>query len=211
MRKAWYTAKLIVSLIWISVRPNATNAAFAIADCLLKLGLIQKEVEHLRQSSDARAAIDGRHLISELRLEELRTFPEGSLAREFAERMIRENLQPDFYDKLEIKNDETFVMMRLRQTHDLWHTLTGFGSSVADELGLQAFVMAQCQSPLSPLLIGGRLAVTALSNPTMAGEIVSKVSRGWTMGENAKPIFALDWEKYWDRPLTEVRAEYGIA
>jgi ubiquinone biosynthesis protein Coq4 len=102
-------------------------------------------------------------------------------------------------------------MMRLRQTHDLWHTLTGFGTSIADELGLQAFTLAQVHSPLAPLLIGSRLVVASLFRPLEAREIISRVCLGWQMGTNAKQIFAIDWESHWQTPLSLLRNEYKIS
>jgi ubiquinone biosynthesis protein Coq4 len=37
-------------------------------------------------------------------------------------------------------DDTSYLLLRLRQTHDLWHVVTGFSTNVPGELGLKAFV-----------------------------------------------------------------------
>ena len=210
MKRVWAYIRLFYYLTRISKNPQNTMAALKIAECMLKLGLITPEVQRIRSTPEGKDALDKRAMISSLNLDDLQKYPEGTLAKEYSDRMKAENLSPDFYNLLEIDSDETYVMMRLRQTHDLWHTITGFGTSVADELGLQAFVMAQTHSPLSPVLIGSRLVIEAIKNPGEARHIVNQVSKGWQMGVNAKPLFAFDWESNWNAPLNDVRMANGI-
>jgi ubiquinone biosynthesis protein Coq4 len=71
-------------------------------------------------------------------------------------------------------------------------------------------MMAQTSSPVSPLLIGGKLIISALKNPGETREIVDKVSQGWKMGRAAQPIFAIDWESNWETPLEKLRYEYDV-
>jgi ubiquinone biosynthesis protein Coq4 len=124
--------------------------------------------------------------------------------------MIRNHLDPNFYKTFEITNDAIMTIMRLRQTHDLWHVMTGFSTSVQDELGLQAFTYAQTASPLSPLLIGGGLLRAGFKNRQLTAPILESVAKGWAMGKKARPLFPLDWEANWKTPLTELRRDYGI-
>lgn len=194
----------------VSSRPQDTRAGLAIAECLYKLGLMRDEVKQIRLSSEGRAAIENKNLITLPTFEYLESLPTETVGHVYFEHMRRENLNPNFFKVLEIKDDETFVMMRLRQTHDLWHVLTGFGTSTADELALQAFSLAQVHSPLSPFLIAGALFATALRRPSEAASLVSSICRGWQMGIQAAPVFAIDWESSWETPLSHLRTKYRI-
>jgi len=52
--------------------------------------------------------------------------------------------------------EASYVLFRFRQTHDIWHLVTGFDTDVIGELGLKSFELAQTRRPLAfVLLIGG--------------------------------------------------------
>ena len=46
-------------------------------------------------------------------------------------------------DSEEVTNLKSFVSHRLHETHDIIHVLTGFGTDLVGEMGLQAFALAQ--------------------------------------------------------------------
>jgi len=208
--KTWYTVKLFYYLWRAARRPENTTAALAITECLYKLGLLKAETEHVKKSEDAREVINKKLPLEIKDLKVLNLLPQGTLGREYSDFMIKENLSPDYYKILNSKDDTTFIMMRLRETHDMWHTITGFGTSLPDELGLLSFMMAQVHSPFSPIVIAAALMKAALKNPPEALEIMDRVTRGWNMGVKAKPIFAVDWPMYWETPLMQIRAFYKI-
>lgn len=209
--KNWYTFKIFYYLLRIAMNPKRTNAGLAITDCLYKMGLLAEEAQFVCKDPESKDIVEKRELITIPNIEQLKTLPEGTLGREYSEHMLRENLSPEFFKNLNIKDDETFVMMRLRQSHDLWHTLTGFGTSVPDELGLLAFMMAQVRSPFSPILIAGGLFAAALKRPHETAPIMHKISEGWSLGLRAKPAFAIDWSAHWQTPLSKLRQQYGIS
>lgn len=124
--------------------------------------------------------------------------------------MLSNNLDPEFYGKFEVTNDETYVMMRLRQTHDLWHVLTGFSTEVQDELGLQAFMFAQTRAPLASILIGAAIFRAGITNHPLTATVFERVAYGWRLGSEAKSIFALDWEAHWQTPLETLRQMYDL-
>lgn len=49
-------------------------------------------------------------------------------------------------------NDVVYGELRLSQTHDLWHVITGFDTTVVGEIGLQAFHLTQFPYPLASAL-----------------------------------------------------------
>lgn len=210
VKRMWWTIQLFRNLAKIAKNENETAAALSLGEYLYKLGLLEANLKKVSSDSHDLQVIKDRRMLRTVSLQDLQKLPEQTLGRVYADHMIRLNLDPNFFKMFHINDDSIFVLMRLRQTHDLWHVMTGFDTSVSGELGLQAFMMAQVHSPMGPLLIGGRLAMSALRNPQEARSILSQVARGWTMGEKAKPLFGIDWEKNWATPLKDLRRTYSV-
>jgi ubiquinone biosynthesis protein Coq4 len=192
------------------MNPQNTKAALAVGEAMYKIGATEMAQKKLSTQPESVQVIQARKMLAPVDLKELQKFPEGTLGRVYADHMIRNHLDPNFYKTFEITNDAIMTIMRLRQTHDLWHVMTGFSTSVQDELGLQAFTYAQTASPLSPLLIGGGLLRAGFKNRQLTAPILESVAKGWAMGKKARPLFPLDWEANWKTPLTELRRDYGI-
>ena len=36
------------------------------------------------------------------------------------------------------------------------------------------------------------------------------ITRGWTLGRSAAPLFGVRWDEHWERPLAAVQAELGL-
>ena len=200
--------RMYFALLKIATNPNSTASAISMADRLRDLGLLDAEERKLMSDAASAEVIKQRKMMGRIDLLKLNTLPEASLGRIYSSHMLSLGLDPEFYKNIPIVDNVTLGMMRLRQTHDLWHVMTGFDTSVPGELGLQAFMMAQTASPLAPLLIGGRLLTTVIKDPKEVPLILDSVARGWLLGKNSKPIFAIDWEKHWETPLLDLQIEY---
>ncbi len=59
---------------------------------------------------------------------------------------------PSYALAAEHLNDAVYGELRLSQTHDLWHVVTGFDTTVVGEIGLQAFHLTQFPYPLASAL-----------------------------------------------------------
>jgi ubiquinone biosynthesis protein COQ4 len=210
MKKAYNFVKLFWNLFRVSRNPQNTKAAINVADCLYCMGLLQIELDTIKMNNEGAQYIQSRTRLERYNLANLDQKLESTLGNIYARHMISQKLQPDFYDPVPIVDDMSYVMMRMRETHDLWHVITGFDTSVPGELGLQAFMFAQLNTPLAPILICGRSLIATFKNPKEVPEIFDKVAKGWQMGKNALPIFALDWGKNWDKALLTLRQEYRI-
>jgi ubiquinone biosynthesis protein COQ4 len=110
-------------------------------------------------------------------------------------------------------SDATYVRNHLRETHDIWHAVLGFDTSIAGELGVQAFYLAQIPTHFSvAILTGGLLNLVASENGLAAVDArMSAVAHGFQMGKRAKPLFGLDWPSLFSRDLTELRTDLHIA
>lgn len=210
MKKKFAYLKLIWSLLKISRNPENTNAVFDIGESLYALGATEKAREKFEKDPDSKAIIQSRKLLAPYDLHQLQRLPEGTLGRAYADHMLSLKLDPNFYRSLEIKNDVIYLMMRMRQTHDLWHVVTGFDTSVPGEIGLQAFMAAQTRLPLAPVLIGGSLFQVATKKNELLEPLMEKLIAGWKMGHDSRSIFGFDWESNWETSLKDIRQYYGI-
>jgi ubiquinone biosynthesis protein Coq4 len=211
MKKKIAYIKLILALFRISRNPEHTDSVFVIGESLYKMGASEIALRRFSDAPDIQEVIQKRKLLVDYHLDKLQLLEPGSLGRAYADHMLSLQLNPDFYRHLEIKNDTAFVIMRLRQTHDLWHVITGFDTSVAGEIGLQAFMAAQTFLPTSFILLAGGMFQSAVKHPELADVLMENIITGWKLGKKAKLIFGLDWEANWHTPLEDLRRQYHIA
>lgn len=142
-------------------------------------------------------------------LEALLQYSPDSLGYTYASHMKQlgfKTLQPE----IKIDSDSSYVENRWRQTHDIWHIITGFDTSEIGEIGLQAFYLAQLQLPLASLLIANALIAVTLWQPQSLCPLLMAISQGWEMGNNAKPLIAQRWEQFWEKPVALLRAELNV-
>lgn len=190
--------------------PNQTDAIFEIGQGIKRTGLLSRVAKKQRaQSPEVDRLIAERYSPPLARLDELARLPENTLGRVFADSMIRAGFQVDFFPVEQVSDDGLYLLMRLRCTHDIWHTVTGLGTDAPGELGLQGFTLAQLGSPLSVVLIVGGL-LRSLLRPSEARRMLAEVRRGYRMGKAARPFLPVRFEDGWDRPLREWRQALGI-
>ena len=142
----------------------------------------------------------------------LRSLPDGSVGRAYLAFIESENISPEgirdasdagIAEKHD-KGDMLYMKERMRDTHDLWHTVTGYKGDVAGEIGLLAFILAQ-NFHLGIAFIVGAAAVRGFSFDS-TGMIVE----GYRRGRASKWLPAQDWESLLPRPLEEVRKELNL-
>jgi ubiquinone biosynthesis protein COQ4 len=101
-------------------------------------------------------------------------------------------------------DDVRYVRIRMRDTHDLWHTVTGYKGDLLGEAALLAFTFAQT----------GNLGVGFLAGiGVVLGGVPGArtfIARGFARGLRAAWMPPTDWAKLLPRPLDEVRRELGI-
>lgn len=185
---------------------------FMLADTLREPALLREALEFHARTDDGRRALAARHMIGRVELAALRTLPDGTLGREFAEHMIRNQLDPAAIPTLPAATPEEYVLAHFYETHDIWHVVTGFATDQAGELGLQAFYLAQGPSRLSAMILGAGLLNLTLRQASFddRDRRMDAIVRGWRMGRAARTLFGVRWDELWRVPLSEVRASLGI-
>jgi ubiquinone biosynthesis protein COQ4 len=157
-----------------------------------------------RELMRERAAIDTKHVD----FAALRALPADTLGGAYARALDAQGLSPDIFQRPPgLPDDLAYTAQRARQTHDLWHVLTGLETDIPGEVALQAFTHAQLGQNFSKLIVGFGLAFFGLRYPRM-WKMVREARKA---GAQAKFLLAVRWEDWWSVPLSEVRARVGIA
>lgn len=209
--KAWMVTQAVYGFLRLVKDPTQLDAVFRILD---SLDQTEGGAEIVREFADNPRFNDvfvRRPRLGEINLAFLRTLPPGTLGRTYADEMTSRGLDPNAIEKkLDDGTPTGYVFAHLRETHDLWHTATGFDVDVAGELGLQVFYLTQFRARL-PLVV---LAMAFLNTLFFAFEDrnrrMDEVTRGWLLGRHANPFFGFDWAAHWNTPLHEVREMLGL-
>ncbi len=139
----------------------------------------------------------------------LAALPVGTLGRAYADFLNSRGLTPDIFENPpdNISSPEmAYVIQRLRQTHDLWHVVTGYDTDPASEVALQAFTFGQLRAPSSGILA----LLGTLRGSQLKRDLVVNVLRALRLGARAEKLAAFPWEDHWDKPLSEVRTMLGL-
>ena len=100
--------------------------------------------------------------------------------------------------------------LRYTTTHDLFHTLTGFSTTPAGELGLFAFMIAQGYGAGGLGTLRFAKWVYTLLMPTHAIGVWHNVRVGLALGERAANLVEQPLESLLREPLIDVRRRLGL-
>ena len=146
---------------------------------------------------------------STLSMTYLRTLPENTVGRAYADWLDREGVSPDTRDTVKYIDDEecAYVMQRYRECHDFYHAVTGLPIVVEGEVALKAFEFANTLLPMTGLSM---FAVTRLKPKER--ERFWKIYLPWAIknGMGAKEVINIYWEEQLERDVNVLRAELGI-
>ena len=155
-----------------------------------------------------------------LMLADLNRMPEGSLGRVHAARMLADGLDPDVIRRnatsaalepgeSELARKARYLTRRRTMTHDIHHTVTGFGTDLPGEVGISAVYLAQIHQPVSLLYLCAVLLHT-MPEPELYGRALHRLQEGLQLGWKARNLLAQKWELGWERPLADWRKQLGI-
>jgi ubiquinone biosynthesis protein COQ4 len=139
----------------------------------------------------------------------LNALPQGSVGRTYADFMRAENLSAaglvdaSNWDSEPLPADFDLFRKRMRDAHDLTHTLTGYGRDPLGEMCLLAFMNRHSRNL-------GQLLIIAMSWTRIPRAWRAAIRQAWRDGGKAQWMMALDYEALLARPLDDVRRELGI-
>jgi ubiquinone biosynthesis protein COQ4 len=190
--------------------PTRTESVYDIEDGLRHTKATQLAIEFIKSDPAVAGIIAERYLPPPVDLDALFALPADSLGHVYAAYIQDSNFDPNFYRKVEVTDDISYVFLRLRQTHDLWHIVAGFDTDVAGELGLKAFELAQTHRTMSLILLAGGLLSTLSKSPADLDRTLDCVARGYRRGAKARRLLSTKWEEQWQKSLNDWRTELSI-
>lgn len=190
--------------------PTRTESVYDIEDGLRHTKATQLAVEYLKSDPAVDRIIAERYLAPHLDLDSLFALPADSLGHTYAAYIKESNFEPNFYRKVEVTDDTSYIFLRLRQTHDIWHIVTGFSTDVAGELGLKAFELAQTHRTMSLILLAGGLLSILSKSPADLDRTLECVAIGYRSGAKSRRLLSQKWEEQWSKSVSDWRKELGI-
>lgn len=204
--------KTAVGVFGLVQDSTSLKSVFDINDGLRNSEAMQAATAYLKSVPEMAQLIGDRYIAPQPDLEGLLTLPDQSLGRVYASKMMAEGFNPNFYPQLPVDNELDYIRLRVRQTHDIWHAVTGFDTDELGEIALQAFGLAQMHYPSAVLIIAASLisGIKQPQQPESLNAIFKAITVGYHMGEQAKLFLAQKWEEGWSKPLAEWRAELSV-
>ncbi|MCU1281537.1 MAG: hypothetical protein JWM53_5083 [bacterium] len=209
MRKPLSIVQAGTAFVRLAMDMSRLDEVFHLGDGLVDAETLRAMAERGREHAAGAAALRERpHVHLDLRT--LRALPTGTLGRQYALMMDRNGLDPASIPTLPDDDEGKYVRSHLYETHDLWHVVTGFGTDVAGELGLQAFYQAQLPGKLPSAILAAGFVNTLVYSFAQRDVRMREIARGWLLGRRSQQLFGVRWDDYLARPLDEVRARLGL-
>lgn len=203
-------AKAFRGLVRLTKDPTQLNEVFQIAEGFETQERAAKIMAGFRDDPQHAAALRDRPRIGHLDLPSMKHFAPGTLGRAVHDELTRLGIDPKDIVLPNVVTEFDYVRAHMRETHDIWHVVTGFDTDVAGELGLQAFYFAQFRAPLPPLLLSVGMMNTILYAMEDGDRRMHAIVRGWLMGRAAQTFFGVRWAEMFDLPLVEVRRRLRV-
>jgi len=197
-------------IIKLARNPEATDSVFDIEDGLRGITATQAAVDYTRAQPGVAEIFAERYLDPMRDVEALSQLPEGSLGQAYAAHLMDNGFDANYYRKLDVRDDTDYLMLRIRQTHDIWHVVTGIGVDPIGEVAVKAVELAQTRRPMAAVICAGSVLQMLLKKPEQLDRLLEMIAGGYRLGRRAKPLVAQRWEDGWDKPLDQWREELDV-
>jgi ubiquinone biosynthesis protein COQ4 len=192
--------------------PNETHHVFTVIDSLSGAAPLHMLARFRASASGKRLLASRSDLLPLLRdRRALEALPDGSLGRAYLAFLDRERINAEGLVQASIEGrraqrsgDFEYVASRLRDTHDLWHAVSGYHGDLYGEVALLAFSCVQTRNPgIALIVLAGLLRAR---DP----ELFALVRRAIATARRAEWLPAVEWEQLLALPLDEVRRRLRV-
>lgn len=185
---------------------------------------ISDYVDALKAMEGAEAFLASGYFADQLSMEELASYPAGSLGSGYHDFLKGNGLEVNLatnYSQLHtfmaqsgqldrMPKEIKYAIIRGFQIHDILHIITGYTPSGLDELSLQAFCLAQLQFPYFGMWMATSTSRMTFLEPNSIVPVMDALSGGWQFGRDVQNLQFERWEKRFEEPLADIRREVGI-
>lgn len=193
--------------------PDDTSQVFRMIKAMEGPALDRMFDRFVHSATGRRILVEKRDLLKTLIDEEyLESLPEGSLGRVYLDFRRKAGITADgLVEASEVEDrmdDEDLQRFRdrMRDSHDLWHVVTGYDTDLVGEGAVLAFSFAQGRNPAIGMIVAAGF-LRARGPMAYARPIIVE---GFRRGLTSAWLPVADWEALLERPLDEVRAEFGL-
>jgi len=102
-------------------------------------------------------------------------------------------------------DDRARFARRLRELHDVFHVLTGYGRDMRGEIACLAFTYSQTKNTGM-----GYVALRVLRGAGWRSEMGRVIRQGYWRGRHAQWLIDQDWEALLPLPLEQLRKDLGV-
>ena len=194
--------------------PQQTKQVFVVIRAMSGNAL-EKSFDRFKQTETGKQILSAhRQLVSTLQNKEaLRQLNVNSLGRHYLKFVEIEHISAD--GLVEASQNDDLIQdpalrlfaERMRDSHDLWHVITGYGTDTFGEACLLAFTYSQTKNRgLGIIAIVGMIKIAQELGP----EVKKAMWQAYRAGKKAAWLPGLDWESLLQRPLEEVRQRLNI-
>jgi ubiquinone biosynthesis protein Coq4 len=100
--------------------------------------------------------------------------------------------------------------VRYAVTHDIFHLLLGFDTTLSGEMGVLAFAVAQGYSRAQVVSLVLAAVLYPILAPRQARRTLRALARGYRLGKQARCLLAERFEERWEEPIDAVRRDLGL-
>jgi ubiquinone biosynthesis protein COQ4 len=132
--------------------------------------------------------------------------PPRSLGRAYAAFFRANNITPFEPPKLPVDTDHDYLATRLREAHDVFHVVTGYGTDDLGELELQWFNFGNLGwGPLPIIMFLAFLFTRRRKQNGGAWTVCKRIFAAYRRGRRSRSLASVFWEDYWHLPVRDVR------
>ncbi len=117
---------ILKSMVCLFREPTNLDYIYNLEDQLRSTQASLLAVEWLKTQPEVSPLIQERYIAPYPNIEVLLQYPEESLGYAYASYIKKSGFDPGFYRQMQVEDDVSYVLLRSRQTHDIWHVVTGF-------------------------------------------------------------------------------------
>lgn len=168
-----------------------------------KMALAWREQPDKRRLLDERPSLQG----CDLDLHAFAQLPEGTLGREFVRYFEVNGIEP-FVSAFPVESDVDYLSKRYRETHDIFHVITGYATDELSEMELQAFVLGN-------LGLRQAILILAFSVPRHFPQLglrgirpyVRRLRAAYRRGKQSRELLSVRYEQLWEQPVSQLAAQ----
>ena len=129
-------------------------------------------------------------------------------ARGFTAEGLAEEARKVGAEGVDAQHPVVWYSRRIRDVHDVWHVLTGYGTDALGEACVVSFSHAQTGNLGFAFIGWGAAAEIRRENPAVPA--LRAVAQAWRIGRRARWLPGLDYEALFSEPLEAARAQLNL-